>query len=84
MLFFTEPENSSSNYWLNALILEDKAEQSRFLEFMNNNGVMARPIWQLMNRLDMYKDCQCDSLRNSEWLADRLVNIPSSVIYNQN
>ena len=83
MLFFTEPENSSSNYWLNALILEDKAEQSRFLEFMNNNGVMARPIWQLMNRLDMYKDCQCDSLENSEWLADRIVNIPSSVIYNQ-
>jgi perosamine synthetase len=84
MLFFTEPENSSSNYWLNALILEDKSEQSRFLEFMNNNGVMARPIWQLMNRLDMYKDCQCDSLENSEWLADRIVNIPSSVIYNQN
>jgi len=78
--FVKEPANSSSNYWLNALILCDKIEQSNILEFMNNNGIMIRPIWQLMIRLEMYKDCQCDSLINTEWLADRVVNIPSSVI----
>lgn len=78
--FVTEPANSSSNYWLNALILKDKAEQDNFLTYLNDRNVMVRPIWQLMNRLEMYKDCQCDSLVNTEWLADRVVNIPSSVI----
>jgi len=78
--FVIEPKNCSSNYWLNTLILNDKAEQNDFLEFMNNNDIMVRPVWQLMNRLEMYKDCQCGSLENTEWLADRVVNIPSSVI----
>ncbi len=41
---------------------------------------MTRPIWELMNRLPMFKDCQCGDLENAEWLADRVVNIPSSVI----
>src|SRR5665648_696624 len=77
--FVTEPQNSTSNYWLNALILNDKTEQNSFLEFMNNNEIMVRPVWQLMNRLEMYKDCQCGTLENTEWLADRVVNIPSSV-----
>lgn len=78
--FVTEPKNCSSNYWLNTLILKDKEEQNSFLEFMNNNEIMVRPVWQLMNRLEMYKDCQCGTLENTEWLADRVVNIPSSVI----
>ena len=78
--FFIEPNNSLSNYWLNSLILKDKTEQNSFLEFMNNHEVMVRPIWQLMNRLQMYKDFQHDSLENTEWLSDRVVNIPSSVI----
>lgn len=78
--FVTEPANSNSNYWLNALILKDKSEQDIFLEYMNNHDIMVRPAWQLMNRLEMYKNCQCDSLVNTKWLADRVVNIPSSVI----
>lgn len=77
--FFSEPKHCKSNYWLNTLILEDKIARTSFIEFMNNGGIMVRPAWQLMNRLDMFKDCQCGSLENTEWLADRVVNIPSSV-----
>ena len=40
---------------------------------------MTRPIWKMMNKLSMYKDAQSDDLTNSEWLEDRVVNIPSSV-----
>jgi hypothetical protein len=32
-----------------------------------------------MNKLEMFKDCQTDLLQNTEWLEDRVVNIPSSV-----
>jgi perosamine synthetase len=32
-----------------------------------------------MNHLEMFKDCPKSDLSNSEWLEDRVVNIPSSV-----
>ena len=77
--FFTEPADSFSNYWLNAVILKDKNAQQKFLQETNDNGVMTRPIWELMNRLPMFEKCQHDSLANTIWFADRVVNIPSSV-----
>lgn len=77
--FFTEPENCRSNYWLNVVMLKDKAAQQEFLEYTNDHGVMTRPVWELMNRLKMFKYCESDGLKNTEWLADRIVNIPSSV-----
>lgn len=77
--FFTEPENCRSNYWLNVVMLKDKAAQQEFLEYTNDYGVMTRPVWELMNRLEMFKHCESDGLKNTEWLADRIVNIPSSV-----
>lgn len=77
--FFTEPDNSRSNYWLNVVVLKDKKAQQDFLEYTNDNGIMTRPVWELMNRLEMFKHCETDGLENTEWLADRIVNIPSSV-----
>lgn len=40
---------------------------------------MTRPIWELMNRLPMFENCENDGLENTIWFADRVVNIPSSV-----
>lgn len=77
--FFIEPENCRSNYWLNVIILKDKKAQQDFLQYSNDHGVMTRPVWELMNRLPMFEDCQTDGLKVTEWLADRIVNIPSSV-----
>lgn len=78
--FITEPNDSRSNYWLQAVQLKDKKTQLAFLEFTNNNGVMTRPIWELMNRLPMFADCQTDELTNTKHFADTIVNIPSGVI----
>jgi perosamine synthetase len=78
--FISEPKNSKSNYWLNAVLLENRTERDQFLEYTNQNGVMTRPIWELMNRLPMFKDCQTENIENAEWLADRVVNIPSSIL----
>jgi aminotransferase in exopolysaccharide biosynthesis len=77
--FFVEPKNSFSNYWLNAIILKDRGERDDFLKYSNDNGAMTRPIWTLMNKLDMFINCQTDELKNAEWLEDRVVNIPSSM-----
>ncbi|MCE3229921.1 MAG: putative PLP-dependent enzyme involved in cell wall biosis [Bacteroidetes bacterium] len=78
--FVTEPADSKSNYWLCAIILENETERDKFLEYTNENGVMSRPVWKLMNKLKMFENCLKDDLKNSTRLASTLVNIPSSVI----
>jgi perosamine synthetase len=77
--FFTERDGTAANYWLNVLIMKNKEERDEFLHQTNDNGVMTRPIWTLMNKLKMYQDCYADNIENAEWLEQRVVNIPSSV-----
>ena len=74
-----EVEHAKSNYWLNAIILKDRTERDNFLNYTNEQGIMTRPIWTLMNKLEMFKDCPKSDLTSSEWLEDRVVNITSSV-----
>ncbi len=77
--FFTEPENAYSNYWLNAVILNNKEERDAFLKITNENGVQTRPAWTLMYKLPMYKDYFKTEMPNAEYIEERVVNIPSSV-----
>jgi len=71
--------NCRTNNWLNAIVLKDKKERDKFLEYTNEKNVMTRPIWRLMSDLEMFQNCQRDDLVNSRWLEERVVNIPSSV-----
>ena len=77
--YFEEPKNCKSNYWLNSIILKNKIQRDQFLKKTNSSGIMTRPTWKLMNKLQMFRNAQCDGLKNSKWLEDRIVNIPSSV-----
>ncbi len=79
---FKEPENSFSNYWLQAVILKNRNARDNFLEYTNGKGIMTRPIWQLLNKSKMYKNAQTDDLTIAQWFEDRVVNISSSVIKN--
>jgi len=58
----------------------DKIESVNKTQITNSQNIMTRPIWTLMNKLPMFKDAQCGNLTNAEWLEERVVNIPSSVI----
>lgn len=78
--FVKEPAGCRSNYWLNAVICEDKAHRDELLAITNQQGVMTRPIWALMNHLAMYQSCRRGDLSNAEWLEARVVNLPSSVV----
>ena len=75
--FCAETEGATSNYWLNAILLENRSQRDRFLKESHDAGVMTRPVWRLMNRLKMFKDAQCGLLENAGWLESRIVNIPS-------
>jgi perosamine synthetase len=77
--FVTERQDTRANYWLNTILFQDRDHQQAFLKESNDNKVMTRPIWRLMNRLPMYAACQHGDLTNAQWLEDRVVNIPSSV-----
>jgi len=77
--FISEPIGSQSNYWLNGIILKDREERDKFLDYTNSKGIQTRPIWKLMYKLDMYKNCFKIDTPNAEWLEDRIVNIPSGV-----
>lgn len=77
--FFKALDGNTANHWLNAIILDSKGDRDDFLKSTNSQNVMTRPIWTLMSKLPMFKDCQTDGLSNSVWLEDRVVNIPSSV-----
>ncbi|MEO7917188.1 MAG: LegC family aminotransferase [Dokdonella sp.] len=77
---FMQPiQGSTANWWLNAILLQSEAQRDVFLQHTNAQGVMTRPVWRLMSRLNMFKHCQHDGLENSHWLEARLVNLPSSV-----
>lgn len=78
--FVTEPADCRSNYWLNAVICNSRAQRDSLLKETNDKQVMTRPIWALMNHLTMYAHCRKGDLSNAEWLEERIVNLPSSVL----
>jgi perosamine synthetase len=78
--YVCEPNHASSNFWLNCILLENREQRDAFLKISNESGVMTRPAWQLMNKLLMFKEYQTDQLINANFLSNRIVNIPSSVI----
>ncbi len=75
-----EPTNCQSNYWLQALLLDESVADQRdaVLEATNTAGFMTRPAWTPMHRLAPYQDCPHAPLPMAESLARRLINIPSS------
>lgn len=79
--FRRENPDTIANYWLMCVELNNRNERDLFLNKTNENGIMTRPIWQLMYKLPMYNNCFRDGQMNAEFLEDRIVNIPSSVIF---
>jgi perosamine synthetase len=77
--FKSELPDTKANYWLNCIELENRQERDNFLNYSNANGVMTRPIWQLIYKMPMYAHCFKDAQKNAEYLESRIVNIPSSV-----
>jgi perosamine synthetase len=62
------------------VILANKDERDAFLKATNESGVMTRPVWTLLHKLPMFEGAYCTDLSISEWIEERAVNIPSSVI----
>ena len=76
----TEPAGARSNYWLNALVLDqpDIKLRDELLAALNQAKLQSRPVWRPMHQLAMYRDCPRTDLSLTETLAARIVNVPSS------
>jgi perosamine synthetase len=78
--FAREPEGTTSNYWLNAILLDEAHAGLRdeVLTALNAAGFGARPVWTLMHQLPMFAGCPRGDLRVAESIERRLINLPSS------
>lgn len=76
----TEPAQCRSNYWLQALVLDSGQADQRdaILKVANDEGLMTRPAWVLMDELLPFANCPRMDLPGARSLAQRLINIPSS------
>ena len=70
-------EECNWNHWLFSVRLENREQRDLFLKNTNDNGIMTRPIWILLHKLPMYEKCFKDEQKNSLYLENRIVNIPS-------
>jgi aminotransferase in exopolysaccharide biosynthesis len=77
---FEEPQNCTSNYWLQTLLLDepDLEQRNAILETTNEAGLMTRPAWTLLHRLAPYVNCPRAPLPVAENLELRTINLPSS------
>jgi aminotransferase in exopolysaccharide biosynthesis len=75
-----EPADCRSNYWLQAVLLDEAIADHRdaVLQATNDVGLMTRPVWTLMHRMPQFEDCPRADLPVSESVERRLINIPSS------
>ena len=78
--FVGEPQNSQSNFWLNAIIYKgkDKVEINKVIEDLWKKDIYCRPIWKLMPKLKMYANCPKASLTNANLIESSLISLPSS------
>lgn len=78
--FVNEPEGCRSNFWLNAVRLDEPSmtDRDKLLAVANDAGYQCRPAWALLNNLPMYKDCPRADLSVAEALEASLINLPSS------
>lgn len=76
--FLSEPAGCESNYWLNAILLDDPAQRDAVLERTNASGYMTRPVWTLLCDLPMYRESPRMDLPVARRVEATLVNLPSS------
>lgn len=79
LLSLQNTKNGDANYWLNGFVFKNQMDRDEFLAQTNQAGIQTRPLWAPMHQLEIYQDAIRSKLPNTEWLAERIVNVPSGV-----
>lgn len=78
--FIQEPEGTRSNYWLCSVMLDEMhaSDRDKILQTLNEQGIHARPLWDLLSTLPMYRRSPSGSLENAKSVQERVISLPSS------
>jgi perosamine synthetase len=81
---FEEPSYCSSNYWLQTTILDEAnlALRDEILAILNDAGLMSRPAWTGIHKLNPFQDCPQMDMSTTDCLEKRIINLPSSSFLN--
>jgi perosamine synthetase len=74
----SESIETRSNYWLQAVLLDDAKSRDQVLEAFHADGLKVRPAWRPLHLLEPYKKYQRTEMSGTENIYERLVNLPSS------
>jgi perosamine synthetase len=75
-----ESPNTESNYWLNALVLNEpnRVLVEQFIQLAHERKWALRGLWTPLNRLPRYQDCPSMDLTQTDRLFDSVISLPSS------
>jgi aminotransferase in exopolysaccharide biosynthesis len=76
------PAYADNNYWMYALQINRHIYNKNVTDLMirlARNNIQTRPVWHLNHRQKPYKGCQTYKIEKAPILAEKTLNIPSSV-----
>jgi len=73
-----EGEGAKSNYWLSTIQVPEVHQES-LLQYVNERGIQARPVWKPIHTLLMYRACETYAMEHAPQLSRSCLNLPSSV-----
>jgi perosamine synthetase len=80
LTFVPAPQGTTSNYWLCAVRLDRPSLELRdaLLAAAVENGIQARPFWNLLSDQRMYSSAQSGPLTTARELVESVICLPSS------
>ena len=84
---FTETSDCQSNYWLNALLIDELVDldmRDALLTHLNTNGLSCRPVWNLLPKLAHFQNNPCMDISCAQEVECKIINIPSSAYLSSN
>ena len=78
--FIKEPSSTKSNYWLCAIKLHNPNLDDRnlILKKLHENGILARPLWNLISDFPHFANNQASDLTVARRLVSSVICLPSS------
>lgn len=78
--FLSEPTGTTSNYWLCAIKLDepDLAARDALLTVAHENGLLVRPMWNLLHQQRPYRDAAAEATPIAEALHASIICLPST------
>lgn len=66
------------NHWMQTILFNNPLERDNFVKFTHQNKIQTRVVWTPLHQSEMYRNCERTEMKQTEYAAKRLVNLPSN------